>query len=177
MKLDQYQRTVLANQYRILEKLDPDGGWDQKREVIESGYEGEYDLGDSETLSAEEGNEVGDILTVFRVLKYSYRDLSTDEKDGIDPADVRFAGFDANDRKECKYLGYTRFLWKTGRFTESRDDDHDGGNSHMEMLGSYRRMVAAYRRCVVQGKLTRADVLAIIDARSVGRLGEPNQRP
>ncbi len=35
MKLTRAERWILSNQYRILEKLDPTGGWDHPRDVVE----------------------------------------------------------------------------------------------------------------------------------------------
>jgi uncharacterized protein len=165
MKLDQYQRTVLANQYRILEKLDPDGGWGRRLKVVEGGFELQYDFEDSNVLTEEDCGEVGDILNLFRVLRYSYRDLPDAEKKGIEPRELKFSGFDGNDPKEGRYLAYTRFLWDDGQFTESKDDGSDGGNSHSPMLEVYRRMVAAHQGSKVFSEPTREDIVRILEAR------------
>lgn len=163
MQLDQYQRTVLANQHRILAMLakGEDQTWhEQRAEVFENGYEGEYHLVDKDVLSLEESTYVGDVLSMFRVLKSSYRELA--DKEGIDERDIRFLGFDLNDPMEGRLVGYVRYLWRDDRFTESATDG-DQGNSHTAMRHHYRAMLAVWR-ATEQRPLTREHILRIVMA-------------
>ncbi len=136
MKLDSYQRTVLINQYELLRKLDPkDTHWTNAIEVFRNGYESEYSTylaSEAEGLSEEGAREVTDILSMFRAL----------ERAG---SEEKFTGFDGNHPIEAKYGGFVSHLWSTRRFNESQHADIDGGNSHMEMLPIYKRMVVAWK--------------------------------
>jgi uncharacterized protein YfbU (UPF0304 family) len=139
MKLSSYERTVLVNQFRILQHLDKGSAdhWKKAEDVFDNGYELEYGhyLIDREddSLTEEQCREVLDIMDVFRTLANA-------------KSEVKFDGFDGNHPYEGKLLGYLHFLWKTERYAESNHGDNDGGNSHGEMLPVYRRMVAAWKR-------------------------------
>jgi len=163
-KLDEIQRTILANQYRILSKLDPTGGWDKALEVVENGYELEYQFEDRNVLDEDQCREVLDILTMYRALKDSYARLGNEEQAGIDASRLKFLGFDGNDPTESQYMAYVNYLWKTERFTESKDDGQDGANSHMPVLDLYRRMMAAYDVSGNRHRLSRADIVRIVGA-------------
>jgi len=134
MKLDRFQRTVLLNQYRILDKLDPAGSWSEKAAILEDGWEGEFDdclsRSDHEMLSEEGCDEVLDIMSMFRALNHA-------------KSKQQFVGFDGN--HEGKQLGYVRHLWAERKFEESQLTAHDKGNSHMPMLETYRRMVDIWK--------------------------------
>jgi uncharacterized protein YfbU (UPF0304 family) len=168
-KLDLFQRTVLANQYRILQLLDPNGGWDEHLEAVERGFEADYPLEEYEPLDEKQCREVADILSMYRALKVAYKELDPADQTGIDEGDLKFVGFDGNERIEGRYMSYTKYLWKIGQFTESRDDGHDGANSHLPMLETYRRMMAAYSLAKDRLHLTKEDVRRVAAARPYPR--------
>jgi uncharacterized protein YfbU (UPF0304 family) len=162
MKLDQFQRTLLANQYRILAKLEPkEGNYEHQIEALEDGYETEYPLVDREVLDAGEARFVGDVLQLFRKLKMSFKETGPIE--GVEESDLKFPGFDGNHPIEAKLWGYTQFLWKTKRFTESAHDGHDEGNSHMETMGLYKAMLAEAKGC--GSPFSSEEILRIVRAR------------
>ncbi len=134
MKLSVLERTVLANIFRMREKQENDPDWGVIAEVFERGYEAEYDqhMVDSDPLTETDCKKVSDILFMFRALN----------RHG---SKRRFAGFDGNDRTEGRYIGYVRHLWKQKAFEESNHGKNDGGNSHMPMMPTYARMLAAYQ--------------------------------
>ena len=135
MKIDRYQRTVLRNQYLILDKLAPNQGWAKSAKIFENGYEFEYEecLVASDIVSEDACREVRDILQMFRVLYHA-------------KSNQKFEGFDGNHHVEGPLMGYVRHLWESSEFTESKHPDIDNGNSHTEMLAQYRRMVAAWKQ-------------------------------
>jgi hypothetical protein len=56
-------------------------------------------------------------------------------------------GFDRNDSRECRLLGYVHYLVGRGRWAEIKPrlaEIGDSGNSHSRRLPSYERMLAAY---------------------------------
>jgi uncharacterized protein YfbU (UPF0304 family) len=96
MELTLKERLFLANQFKILEQLIPaeSRDYERARKILERGYSFEYhDLfgGFSEEgLSIEQCKEVMDILDVYRMMRYSYRNLP--DKTGIDERRLQFLG-------------------------------------------------------------------------------------
>ncbi len=138
MKLSRFERTVLAHQCRVRHQMEGKKGddfWLQGAEAFERGYEAEYGqyIVDEAVVSEADCDLVAEILTMYRALHRA-------------GSKVKFDGFDANDHHEVKLLGYVRFLWKNGSFKESDHGDNDDGNSHMETLEVYRRMLVEYRK-------------------------------
>lgn len=150
IKLTIVEREILANQFRILEKLEGDNQQRDYRnliEALESGYELHYmdvfeDLSET-TLSKDDCRRVLDILEMFRGLIYSYHGL---KRDGVETAltenDVKFVGFDGNDPLECKYMLYTSYFIKDlDRYSEIQEISHPDFNSHCKMLSTYMGML------------------------------------
>jgi hypothetical protein len=95
MQLSLEERLILRNQYRMLERLDPEAK-DECRyaiKVLEGGYEYQYfTLEFGEPMSKDECREVMDILEMFRELQVSYEHLV--DKAGLDAGAISFRGFD-----------------------------------------------------------------------------------
>lgn len=163
LKLDFKDRLILANQYRILEKVDPENAESYKRviSILERGYEREYKFIDTRidhsTVSIEQCNEVCDILDMYRSLRGSYHELS--DNSGIDARDIVFPGFDGNN--ESEYLSYARFLNSTDGYTES-----PAINSHMPTLDTYRRMLQAFKPYRSKYPLTKDAIQEVLAART-----------
>jgi uncharacterized protein YfbU (UPF0304 family) len=161
MELTLKERLLLANQFRILEKLHPEeaGHYAQNVKILERGYALDYqDLFDhfSEGLTVDECREVIEILDMFRMLETAYARL--DDKSGIDQGKLKFSGFDGNN--ESTHLGYADFLINTqGRWQESQAKDL---NSHLPKLESYRRMLQRWESSVDQYNLGKDDILRIV---------------
>lgn len=184
-----FERQVLAELHRIHARLVPEDGSEedgdpeyQKRraEILESGFTGEYwrEVAGFETeLTKRDSRRVIDILQMFRVITFSIQALSKDEE--LDDEAARrlvFRGFDHNDSLEGHMARYVAFMMRDGQhWTELRPqiEAHDDGNSHMQMLDVYIRMMAEYRRIMDSRerrftsdawKLTRDDLIRISDA-------------
>ncbi|WP_018297236.1 YfbU family protein [Corynebacterium lubricantis] len=122
-------------------------------EALENGYAGEYPrifAGSEGEVAYGECKLVWDILDMFRVIKYSIRKLGEDgwEQTGvIDAEDYgSFQGFDFQVDLESKLAGYVKYLVRTHRWEEQKEFiDLDGGNSHSEMLPTYRPMLATFK--------------------------------
>lgn len=150
IKLTIVEREILANQFRILEKLEGDNQQRDYRNLIEAlerGYELHYmdvfeDLSET-TLSKDDCRRVLDILEMFRGLIYSYQGLKRDRVETtLTENDVKFVGFDGNDPLECKYMLYTSyFIQDLDRYSEIQEISHPSFNSHCKMISTYMSML------------------------------------
>jgi uncharacterized protein YfbU (UPF0304 family) len=170
MKLSRIERWILFNQYQMLARLCPEEAraYARYQEALQCGYEAEYDTmaqhiyREDSCLSAEECNEVVTILDMFRALKQSYEGLA--DTSGIEPHAVQFMGFDGNN--ETTRMAYARYFCESDlpRFEELH---HRGGrlNSHMPVLGIYRRMLAEWNRIDQKYELSKDEILRIVSVR------------
>ena len=169
MKLSKVERLMLVNQYLILEGLYPDEKefYANNRKAIEEGFELHYsDLFagiSDETLTEEECREVLDILDMFRAITFSYEKLQ--DKTGIDEYRIKFHGFDLNDEYEGKRVIYSRyFINDLDRFEELKyGKGYADCNSHTLMIDVYRRMLNKWNWIQRKYKLSKDDILKIIE--------------
>ena len=161
MELTKLERLILANQYRILEKLDKVEAdtYRQNATILESGYTRLYDglfSGYDEDLSLEECEEVVDVLSMYRALRVAQRDLPNGG--GATVADITFRGFDGNE--ESKQYAYTLFMVEDQRkWGELAGVDL---NSHAPMLDRYRPMVQRWKSVERPYELTEAELAMIL---------------
>jgi uncharacterized protein YfbU (UPF0304 family) len=149
MQLSREARWMLRNQYRILERLDPDAADECRRAitVLERGYSFEYHALSEwieEPMSEEDCREVIDILEMHRELRWGFDDLA--DKTAVDARAVEFRGFDGN--HESRQLGYARFLLEDEDKWKELAGSGDGLNSHMPVMEAYRRMLPVWLDCV-----------------------------
>jgi len=158
--LRQIDRQILALLHRILARVedadDEDGDPQYQLEqakVIEEGFTGEYYrliAGLSPELSRRDSDRVLDVLEMFRYITFSLEKLKHDDVAVDDKLvrDLEFQGFDHNDSLEGHMARYVRFLMNDDRWEELKKQaaHHDNGNSHMQILDVYLRMLAEYRR-------------------------------
>lgn len=142
MKLSQAERTILLNQCRILELLDPGEATYYKRfqKIIRLGLEAHYpDLVSlDEPFAVEHSDYVTNVLHMFAMLRHSYADLA--DKSDIPEGQIKFLGFDGNN--EGEFLEYAEFFIKDlGRYEEFKDMDL---NSHMPTSNIYPAMLLQY---------------------------------
>lgn len=124
--------------------------------VLENGFTAEYGeefvaLGPE--LSQAECRLVWDLLDMFTTLESSFSKLAGADKAVLgDRAERRlsFIGFDANDQREARLLGYARYLINDAGKWESlahhMGNARDRGNSRRQTLPMYLRMLAVYKR-------------------------------
>lgn len=161
-------RLILSLLHRILARVLPEGasGEDgdeeyqlKKAEILESGFTGEYwfEVAGFETeLSKQDSRRVIDILQMFRIITFSISRLEA-EGQAVDDKllhRLRFSGFDHNDALEGHMARYVRYLMRDGHHWEELQPqvaENDGGNSHMQMLSIYMRMLNEYRR-IMKGR-------------------------
>jgi len=179
MKLNQYERQALINQFSIRKALEKGNteSLDEKIEILRCGYEVFYSevfgeaYPDDEVMTKEEGKFVLEVLTMYRVLE-AFKDRHPAEAAKLNEKLLsRFEGFDGNN--ESAHLGFTRFLIEEqGKFTEQVKyaKDTDNFNSHSQHLDAYGRMLAVYNSHVKTlsstgfDKMTAEQAHAIVDA-------------
>lgn len=152
-------RISLANQFRILEKLDPDQAKDhaKKAEILESGYEGQYGviLGQFEAnyLSAEDCRLVEKTLLLHSWL------MDWNDKANIDVSEYSQVLFDAN--SESDHLSYGLFLYNNAPC--GYPGVTDVVNAGHPTIHRWRKMVDAWENREHKTN-TEADVSRIITA-------------
>ena len=188
ISLSQFERKVLIMLHRNLlaahGQLDP-GYYDAEDEVraikaLEGGYAGEYPEEFSETQNAMTVTEcelVWDIFDMFRIIQASVRKLGGDgwSEIGVEDAEElgTFQGFDLNDDFEAKLLMYAEYLIENDKWVEQREAfsrENDRGNSHRQMLPTYRAMLTEFKpiwRIAARGVnwyLTRKNIQRVLMA-------------
>jgi uncharacterized protein len=160
--INMVDRRILVLLHEILKRVDPNGdAGDHPRQIrtLERGFTDDYtyEFGGLEPeLPLSECTLVYDILDMFVVLESGLEKL--DDQVEAELGDharytLEFSGFDLNDSRESRLLGYARHLIKTKRWESLAshfDDKHERGNSHMPTLEQYQRMLHAYRSIVTR---------------------------
>lgn len=150
---------ILAHQALLAAKGDlPEEMYDKESlqrsvKALQNGYEGEFSriFGDVvHGLSLNECELVWDILDMFRVINGSVQKMGDDGWQSINVEDAdfwgTFRGFDFQHKLEGRLAGYVEYLVNSGRWLEQQSVvDHDGGNSHTEMLPTYQAMLARFK--------------------------------
>jgi uncharacterized protein YfbU (UPF0304 family) len=160
MELTKVERLILFNQYRILEKIDPDEARasEEACEILASGYTLEYETLAShidKEVSDDKCREVRDILDMYRALKIARRDLPAGT---VSDADATFPGFDGNE--ETEHFAYATFVMeKQNKWVESKQDPR---NSHWPVLSRYRMMLKSWKESPRKWELTPEDTARIL---------------
>ena len=147
MHLTKLDRRSLINQFKILERLDPEEASYYKKaiSILEGGFEANYDFvfqGIIDPINDGVIHEVLEILSMFRHLHCSYKELS--DKSGISEESTGLSGFDANN--EHDHLRYARYLVEEdSSFKELGSHVY---NSHMPRLRHYRQMLERYQEII-----------------------------
>ncbi len=136
------ERTMLANQYRILAKLEESESYELKAEILEHGYKGKYHevlLSDEET-SHEICAETRDILQMYRVIDNSFAALTPDEQATLNMDRIAFEGFDGH---ESHYHYASFMIEKMDLWSEHKDRYLDSHTAASMM--KYRPMLKIFR--------------------------------
>ncbi|HEX3682227.1 MAG TPA: YfbU family protein [Bryobacteraceae bacterium] len=161
MELSKVERLILANQFRILEKIDPDEARDSQMalEILRNGYTLDYESLVShfdKEVSEATCREVRDILDLYRALKKALRELP---EGTLTEKEATFKGFDGNE--ETEHYSYVLFLIEVQRkWGESATAEL---NSHCPMLERYRPMLEQWKRCPKKWDLTAEDIGRILE--------------
>jgi uncharacterized protein YfbU (UPF0304 family) len=158
------ERLQLLNQYLILGRLDPNGGWDEQARIVQSGYTKQYwkltePLADE--VSTDDCEFVEDVLSMYGAMQRPYV-LATPAEPV--PADLQLPGFDGDN--EGPQLAYAKFLMQDqGRWSDLAIGPHDL-NSHSPTLDMYRRMVDEWTFLGAPDELRETHYEALANARA-----------
>ena len=154
--LSYVERILLANQFKILEILDPNSAneYSQSREIVEAGYQYLYETINTSITTAgmpmETGEEVCEILDMFRVLEHSSKDMGNT----MEQFEVTFDGFDESDDHHYRFAMFARR--KLGRWSEL---EHYPDSSQTEStLPRYRSMLDTWRTMGKPSKLSEEEI-------------------
>jgi uncharacterized protein YfbU (UPF0304 family) len=139
------ERQILANQFRILSKLEDDTEYYEKRaEIVESGFTGQYGavfFVDQEETDYNVCRETHDILNMFRYISNAIANLTDEERESLDLDKLTFKGFDANNDD---HYGYTSFMIeKLRKWHEYKEMDLNSHNS--QTISAYLKMLPVYK--------------------------------
>lgn len=169
MKLNEYQRLNLLNQYRILHELsilrgDKDGEerYDNYMTILANGYEKEYSFFSevlSETFPAEESEFVWETLQMYSAIYYSYDKLTNTK---IKKEDIIFPGFDGNN--EYQHYAFCDFILKDLKRFDEISNNRADFNSHAEKCPQYRRMLLRWESMGRPMTLSEQAIESLINA-------------
>jgi uncharacterized protein YfbU (UPF0304 family) len=169
MRLDKKERLILANQYKILEKLYPDEAEEYAncRKALEYGFSLNYGWLARlifDEMTEDKCQEVIDILNMYRAITFSYRDI--DDKSDIDTQWVKFQGFDGNEETD-QYSYAVYFISDLKRFDElTYDLEMPDLNSHCPVLDDYRAMLAFWKSKGTPNAMNKDMLIELLEARN-----------
>ncbi|MEN8913014.1 MAG: YfbU family protein [Polaribacter sp.] len=142
------ERQILANQFRILSRLENETEhYEKKAEIVENGFTGQYGEVfevDQEEMEYNYCIETHDILNMFRYISNAIQNLTKKEKESLDLNKLTFEGFDGNNDEHYHYTSF--MIEKQGKWKE-----HDKLylNSHNSMtISNYRKMLPIYKKVI-----------------------------
>lgn len=164
MEMNNAQRLILSNQYKMMAMMDPENAERYRRQqtIIERGFglqmrELDRDFGE---LPEDICRRVIDMMEMYHALRISFDNLKNAAD--IDARRIHFLGFDA--ATEARYLSYVRFLVNTeGRYTHFDSGSH-GFNSQTTMWDKYVRMLGAWHGCPRQYHLSEVEINQVLNA-------------
>lgn len=144
IKLTEVERRILANQELILAKLYPEN--EKKHYENMRTYKDWFSIRYAQSLDIEKEmseelcKEVQEILWMFIKIKDSIKNLSEEEKEGLELSYLEFDGFDH--LNDYSYVHYANFLQSIPSFYL----EDAGKNSHSPIsLGRYQKMLAYFQ--------------------------------
>ncbi len=171
MNLSKKDRYIIANQLKILEKLDPEEAdfYSKSRKAIEYGFKLHYswiaEFIDDDEMNEEDSREVLDVLDMYRAMTFSLQRLKKENTNlSIKEEDVRFRGYDGNNEtQQFSYVVY--FISDLGRFEELKyESEYPDFNSHCPMIQTYKRMLAIWREYPNRYELDEDQIRKLLEA-------------
>lgn len=171
MELCKRDRALLASQYRILQRLDPEEDFGAFAEILERGFVSDYsrieNQAEDSELPKDECRLVMDIFEVYRALDI-YRNSNPGDRHMAQHPWARFRGFDGN--RESAHLAFSCFLMREQRDEEARlpGAAQDVLDSHVPTLSKYRFMIAVWNASREGAELSKQTVAQILGPANTG---------
>ncbi|MDP5255098.1 MULTISPECIES: YfbU family protein [unclassified Vibrio] len=166
MNLNDAQRLILANQYRLMALLEPSEKrhFQRLQTLVEKGFEKELSVltEDFTHLNTNTCQEVYDTMEMYHALQTSYSLLNREQQSDIDERRLRFLGYDA--MKENELVDYVRFLiLEDGHYPEWRQQEHNF-DAQVVMRPKYQAMLMRFKQCPRQYHLCANEIKQIFNA-------------
>ncbi|EOD56665.1 YfbU family protein [Aeromonas molluscorum] len=166
MNMSHTERLILSNQYEILAKLNPEQAAQYQRAstIIEKGYclqilALEKDFGHLDLATCQ---EVLDTLELHHALAISWGNLDPANQGEIAASRLRFNGYSRS--QEAALADYVCFLLEVDKRFPELDCPCDELSSDIAMREKYQRMLALWRQCPRQYKLSIQEIRNILAA-------------
>ncbi|MED4802627.1 YfbU family protein [Bacillus atrophaeus] len=149
------QRAILINQMEILKKLDKanEKEYEQKIYALYNGFSRTYSefFGEiEEDLDMEVQEMVYDVFNMYRSLKNSFDELSSEEQEQINKDELRFKGYSGH--TEAAYLQFANFVvLQLGKYPEIKRLIDSGKLESLDSIDSrlsdYKEMLPVWKHC------------------------------
>ncbi len=171
MKLSLVERMLMAQNFEILAKLNPEDAesYQWRADVLQNGYEPlypwlfEWFAKDSDVISEEQGEYVYEIPRMYDAIVWSLKQQKIELPESL-AYRAKFPGFDGND--EAGLLGFANHYCKGGRYDILKQDGQIP-NSHMPTRFLYEPMLREWREIkeTREGLLSEQDILRLLQAK------------
>ena len=155
MKLSKVERLILADEFQLLSMEENSYILNETAKnystILLDGYELLYDdifSGMNETISSEKCRFVIDILSMYRNISNSYRDLLEKNPDlSLTEEDIAFKGFDGNGEGEYNFAKF--FIEDYDRFGDLVENKYMELNSHSSSsISRYEKELENYNKII-----------------------------
>ncbi len=140
-KLTQVERTILANQFKILANFEDQESNLKNAEILEYGYTGLYHnvLLSNETIELDVCKETTNILQMYRVIRNSVAALSAQDQAELNIDKIKFDGFDNHE----PHFHYATFLIDRMNLWEEHKEKYIDSHTGASII-KYRKMLETY---------------------------------
>lgn len=166
MNMSHTERLILSNQYEILAKLNPEKAafYLRASTIIERGYclqilELEKDFSHLDLATCQ---EVLDTLEMHHALSISWGNLDPVTQSEIKVSRLTFNGYSRSQEREL--ADYVCFLLEVDNRFPELPCPCDELSSDIAMRNKYQRMLAAWRQCPRQYKLSIQEISKVLAA-------------
>jgi len=165
MDLSETERLILLNQYTIFKLLDPEekqGYWEDRIRILESQYTRLYD---SYLMPPHQEPPSDDVYVLVHNVLDLYRAIqdSADTFDKGHEIDATFPGFYGND--EMQYLSIAAIELRMNPSYHGIEPTNKSLDIHIgPMIEKYQKMISLWKTYGDKAKLSREQVLALLNA-------------
>lgn len=144
------ERQILANQYRLLAKIEKDSYYETLADILVSGYTGKYhevfDVHQDE-IPIEICEETSEILNMYRRIDVTIASLKQEEKEQLNLEKLKFEGFDANNDS---HYHYGKFMIEKLNLWEEHKDIYFNSHSQFPLM-KYKKMLEYHNNKIELG--------------------------
>ncbi|WP_108651750.1 YfbU family protein [Dongshaea marina] len=166
MNMTHAQRLILSNQYEIMMKLDPERSSYYKRcqTIVKRGYELQMQELELEfgQISEETCLEVIDTMEMHHAMMVSYENMCQADQDDLSVERLKFIGYCRRDEREL--ADYCCFLLDVDKRFPTLKICCKDMNSEVALRDKYQRMLAVWKECPRQYKLSLQELRNILNA-------------